>query len=496
MLTAIPLEAVLPASKILFAAFAAILHPEEFVARTYAGEVKPVWVNAEGLIYGFWACSSGLILAAALVAWSSLRARDQYIQELLGLIDSARDPEHDLHGRAKDLCNECKERTNAGGLAVYANGPNGLRKLVQSGDSAEVTGPGVVRDLLLQTMNSGGSSEAVQGGRFLLALPVPSSEGAALLLFWEDEERPGEIRRSLLEMTARLFAFVVPGLHADLEILKLHDEVKELKATAQMEIQEIEQEMGQEHHLASVGRLAAGVAHELNTPLGAVLTMVSSLLRREDDAKKQKKLSIVKEAVEKCKDIINKLLVYSRSPVQSEKGLTFSRFVRADMNLNSVISGIGEMMKEELKQDSIKLELALGELPPLRANGSQWSHVFTNLIANARDALKENRVENPRIKVTTSFKGKKLVVGVADNGPGVPEAHRAKIFEPFFTTKEVGRGTGLGLAICREIVRKHKGDMVIKDAEGGGALFEITLDPAVLEEEAGMAPALPKEQYP
>ena len=200
--------------------------------------------------------------------------------------------------------------------------------------------------------------------------------------------------------------------------------------------------------------------------------------------------------MEKCKDIINKLLVYSRSPVQTEKGLTFSRFVRADMNLNSVISGIGEMMADELKKDSIKLDLQLGELPALRANGSQWSHVFTNLIANARDSLRENNVENAKITVNTAFKAKKMVVSVADNGPGVPEAHRAKIFEPFFTTKEVGRGTGLGLAICREIVRKHKGDMVVKEAAGGGALFEITLDPEALEEEATMPPKLPKEQYP
>ena len=88
-----------------------------------------------------------------------------------------------------------------------------------------------------------------------------------------------------------------------------------------------------------------------------------------------------------------------------------------------------------------------------------------------------------------------MIVSVADNGPGVPDAHRGKIFEPFFTTKEVGHGTGLGLAICREIVRKHKGDMVIKEAPDGGALFEITLDPAVLEAESSVA-KLPQEQYP
>lgn len=452
-------------------------------------------MNADGLIYAFWACSSGVILAAALVAWNSLRSRDAYIQEFHSLVDAVREPEHDLDTRAKSLCRACQEKTNAGGIALYANGESGLRKLLQSGDSAEVTGPGVVRDLLLQTMNSGTSSEAVQGGRFLISLPVPNSSGAALLLFWEDEERPDDVRRSILELTARLFSLVIPGLQAELQILKLKDEVMDLKDTARQEIKEIEQEMGEEHHLASVGRLAAGVAHELNTPLGAVLTMVGSLLRKEEDANKQKRLSIVKDAVEKCKDIINKLLVYSRSPVQTEKGLTFSRFVRSDTDLNSVLSGVGEMMAEELKSESIELQFELGDLPPLRANGSQWSHVFTNLIANARDALKDNKVANGRITVKTGTKASKIFVTVADNGPGVPEAHRAKVFEPFFTTKEVGRGTGLGLAICKEIVRKHKGDLVIKGAEGGGALFEITIDPAAIEKELASA-TLPKEQYP
>lgn len=452
-------------------------------------------MNAEGLIYGFWACSSGVILAAALVAWSSLRSRDAYIQEIHTLVDAARESEHDLDARAKALCKICQERTNAGGLALYANTDSGLRKLLQAGDSAEVTGPGVVRDLLLQTMNSGNSSEAVQGGRFLLSIPVPNPLGAALLLFWEDEERPDDVRRSILDLSARFFSFVIPGLQSELKVMKLADEVSELKDNARQEIKEIEQEMGEEHHLASVGRLAAGVAHELNTPLGAVLTMVGSLLRKEDDANKHKRLSIVKDAVEKCKDIINKLLVYSRSPLQTEKGLTFSRFVRSDTDLNSVLSGIGEMMSEELHRDSIDLKMELGELPPLRANGSQWSHVFTNLIANARDALKEHQVEDPRITVRTENRGGKIFVLVSDNGPGVPEAHRAKIFEPFFTTKEVGRGTGLGLAICKEIVRKHKGDLLIKDAPGGGALFEITIDPAALEKELAAA-TLPKEQYP
>ncbi len=452
-------------------------------------------MEPNGLVYGFWACSTGVILAAALLSANSLRSRDRYLAEVLTLLDTAKDAEQSVETRAEAVCIECRERTGAGGVALYTSSENSIKKLLQAGDSAEVTGPGVVRDLLMQAINSGNASEAMQGGRFLLSLPVASHEGSALLLFWEDEQRPDERGRGLLEVTCRLLSLLLPGLENQGAALKLQDRVRELEASAQSEMKNLQAELGEEHHLASVGRLAAGVAHELNTPLGAVLTMVGSLLRKEEDANKQKRLTIVKEAVEKCKDIITKLMVYSRSPVQTETGLTFSRFVRSDTDLNAVITGIGEMMAEELKADGIEWVAEFEELPPFRANGSQWSHVFTNLIANARDVLRDNKTPNPRIRVATGRRNGKILVTVADNGPGVPESHRAKIFEPFFTTKEVGRGTGLGLAICREIVRKHKGDLAVKEAPGGGALFEILIDPAAVEAEPA-APTLPKEQYP
>lgn len=451
-------------------------------------------MDQSGLVYGFWACSSGVILAAAVLSATSLKARDRYLTEVLSLLDAAKEGDASVEQRAEAISQECRERSGAGGVALYTHTVSSMKKVLQSGESAEVTGPGVVRDLLLQAVNTGAPAEAMQGGRFLLALPVSSSDGAALLLFWEDEQKPDETQRGLLEVAVRLFSLLLPGLEAQSAIGQLEGQVQQLKANQQTEIRDLTAELGEEHHLASVGRLAAGVAHELNTPLGAVLTMVGSLLRKEEDPNKSKRLTIVKEAVEKCKEIINKLLVYSRSPIQTETGLTFSRFVRSDTDLNAVIAGIGEMMAEELKNDGITLVMDLRELPPFRANGSQWSHVFTNLIANARDVLKEHRPPAPRITVNSSLQQGKVLISVADNGPGVPESHRAKIFEPFFTTKEVGRGTGLGLAICREIIRKHKGDIEIKDAPGGGALFEITIDPQA-EPEVAVA-KLPKEQYP
>lgn len=445
-------------------------------------------------MFGFWACSTLVILAGAIISATALKSRDRYVSEVLALLDTAKDGETTVDARAEAVCLECREKVGAGGVALYSNSENSMKKMLQAGDAAEVTGPGVVRDLLMQAINSGSVAEAVQGGRFLMSIPVSSAEGAALLLFWEDEQRPDALQRSLLEITVRLLSFMLPGLQHQGEIGRLNEQVRELKANAQAEMRDMAADMSEDHHLASVGRLAAGVAHELNTPLGAVLTMVGSLLRKEEDPNKSKRLQIVKDAVEKCRDIINKLLVYSRSPVQTEKGLTFSRFVRAETDLNAVITGIGEMMTEELKNDNIELVMKLEELPPFRANGSQWSHVFTNLIANARDVLKENKPAHPRITVTSVLKDGKVLATVADNGPGVPEIHRGKIFEPFFTTKEVGRGTGLGLAICREIIRKHKGDIVIKDAPGGGALFEITIDPKA--EPEGSVPNIPKEQYP
>lgn len=435
-----------------------------------------------------------MILAAAILAANAVKSRDRYVAEVLSLLDTAKDGELSVEARAEAICQECREKIGAGGVALYTGSDSTIKKLLQSGESAEVTGPGVVRDLLMQAITSATPAEAMQGGRFLISLPVSSREGAALLLFWEDEQRPDEVQKSLLEVTARLLSLLLPALEKQAELAQLQDQVRDLQTDAQTEIRDLAAELGEEHHLASVGRLAAGVAHELNTPLGAVLTMVGSLLRKEDDPNKNKRLTIVKDAVEKCKDIITKLMVYSRSPVQTETGLTFSRFVRADTDLNAVITGIGEMMSEELKAENIEFVTKLEELPPFRANGSQWSHVFTNLIANARDVLKDHKPSPARITVTSGVKNGLVVIEVADNGPGVPESHRAKVFEPFFTTKDVGRGTGLGLAICREIIRKHKGDIEVKEAPGGGALFSITIDPKA-EPEAS-APALPKEQYP
>lgn len=431
------------------------------------------------LLYGLWATSTGLALGGGWLCFYQLRQRDRYIESLLQILEAP--TEHDeFEAQARVLCETCARETEALGATLYlqpGQEESGFRRAAQAGQSAEETGPGIVRDLLEQAWKSGKTAEAKHGSRHILAMPVwPGHQGGgALLLYWEQDKAPGEQSRSLLDIVAGTAALLAPRFAREGDLARVQHEMQAIQARAQEEIQSLQQELGEEFHLASVGRLAAGVAHELNTPLGAVLAMVTSLLRKEDNAGKQKRLTIMKEAVEKCKAIIQKLLVYSRAPVETEEGLTFSRFVRADTDLNQVIESTVELMREKLTQDGVKIVTDLNELPSFRANSTQMSHVFTNLMVNAGDALKQT--EDPTIKIVSRTEGDKIRIEFSDNGPGVPKEIRGKLFEPFFTTKDVGHGTGLGLAICKEVIRKHHGNITIDDAPGGGALFVIEITP-------------------
>jgi len=159
--------------------------------------------------------------------------------------------------------------------------------------------------------------------------------------------------------------------------------------------------------------------------------------------------------------------------VESEEGLTFSRFVRAPMEMNRIVREAVDLLEEQLSEDGVKVVTELGNLPPIRANSTQWGQVLTNLIANARDAMKSAGTPDPTITVRTSAEGKHLLLTVSDNGPGIPQNLVGRIFDPFFTTKDIGKGTGLGLAIVREIVKKHDGNIDIQTQEGAGTTFVI-----------------------
>ena len=449
--------------------------------------MEPLWI-----VYSVWVVTTGLAVGSAWLSYHHL-LKSQKLVACSQRVRQAMSAGAEFQDQVRSLCAIAQEEMKCSGCTLYlqpGKGESGFRRVAEAGRSAEETGPGLVRDLLTQAFNSGKTLESLYGGRSLLAMPVqitpesqpaslppplgeggpspstssPSHVGGAFLVVWDGPQVASAYHKSILDLLAFHAALLAPRFQEKGALVR-----------AQEEIQSLHAEMAEETHLASVGRLAAGVAHELNTPLGAVLTMVSSLQRNESDANRARRLQIIREAVEKSKGIIEKLLVYSREPVEAEHGLTFSRFVRSDSNLNLVIENTVELLSESLAADGVAIKLKLGKVPPLRINSSQFSHIFNNLITNARDALKSANTSDPLIEISTSTEGEDIRIEVSDNGPGVPEELRKKIFQPFFTTKEIGKGTGLGLAIVSEVVRKHGGSVSIGSDSKSGASFVLML---------------------
>ncbi len=225
-----------------------------------------------------------------------------------------------------------------------------------------------------------------------------------------------------------------------------------------------EQRMMRSEKLASIGRLAAGIAHEINNPLTSVLTFSSLLLKKGNESQKEKLDIIVKEAT-RCREIVKGLLCFARQ----------GQLSKASCDLNPVIESALALMGNQLrvKEKPIAVKKDLGEIPALYLDPSQMTEVFVNLIINALDALTEGGELN--ISTGVSQDGKWVEIRVADTGQGIAKDDLEKVFEPFFTTKEPGKGTGLGLAVVYGIVERHNGTIDVESEVGKGTTFLIRL---------------------
>ena len=218
----------------------------------------------------------------------------------------------------------------------------------------------------------------------------------------------------------------------------------------------------QNSKMAAIGQLAAGVAHELNTPLGAVavgLGLVRQNLEKNPE-KAQARLELVRKSVEQMGAIISKLLNYSREGDGQH----------APVRLEEILRDAIHLVSHSYQVDSITLEEPdySGEHWS-QGNASEMQQVFVNLLVNARWALQGR--PQPRVRVTLG----PGVVTVEDNGPGVDDSIAERIFEPFFTTRQIGQGVGLGLSVSSEIVVAHGGTLTVERSELGGARFRVTL---------------------
>jgi signal transduction histidine kinase len=244
------------------------------------------------------------------------------------------------------------------------------------------------------------------------------------------------------------------------------------KAAAEEERAELAKRILHVEKMAALGRMAGGIAHEVNNPLTAILGLSSVLMRRPDTSPESLPTLLKIDAeVRRIQKLVTDLLGFSRGTPPA----------LGPVDLRQVARETLELAAPELKRRRVAGELEAPEdLPAALGDAHALKQVLLNLLLNAAYAL-EGRA-GATARVTLSARGGRLAVGVVDNGPGVPADLADRIFEPFFTTKPEGQGTGLGLYVSAEIVRRHGGRLVCEPAPGGGAAFRFELP---------LAPALP-----
>jgi PAS domain S-box-containing protein len=216
--------------------------------------------------------------------------------------------------------------------------------------------------------------------------------------------------------------------------------------------------MIQSEKLSAVGQLAAGVAHEINNPLGVILGFAQGAAKRlaTEDPMTLAITSIEREA-KRCKNLVQDLLTFSRTSISG----------RESMDLNHAVEGALSLVEARAKVCKVELKKELGAgLPTFAGNQNQIQQVVVNLANNAMDAMPQGGTLSVSSS-TVEEKGRTwLLLRVADSGEGIPPEIVPRIFEPFFTTKPVGKGTGLGLSLVYEIVKKHQGDVTVESRKG------------------------------
>ncbi|HEX4405977.1 MAG TPA: ATP-binding protein [Polyangia bacterium] len=226
-------------------------------------------------------------------------------------------------------------------------------------------------------------------------------------------------------------------------------------------------ELASAERLAAIGRLAGGVAHEINNPLGGILAF-TQILQRDTvtDAERKEYLGEIERSALRCKEIVDALVRFARqaSPHESRSLL-----------VNDIVRDSVRAFAAREPERAQPARLDLGErVPPVMGDAGQLQLVVTHLLTNALDG----GGRRGDVEIATSSDTDDVLITVRDRGAGIPEEHLPRLYDPFFTTKEEGKGRGLGLAVVYAIVQEHGGKIVARNREGGGAEFVVTLPAA------------------
>lgn len=219
----------------------------------------------------------------------------------------------------------------------------------------------------------------------------------------------------------------------------------------------------QTEKLSALGRMAAGIAHEINNPLGGILIYSTNLIKKIPDKSPLKEgMEIIIHETLRCKTIISDLLEFSREK-EPQKTL---------VNVNEIIKKTVSMLQNEFNLDHINVTTDLSnKVSETYMDQNQMQQVFINMILNAVEAIKDNGTINISSRIDRNRKC--IKINISDNGCGIDPDNLGRLFEPFYTTKV--KGTGLGLAVSYRIIRNHKGDILVSSIQGEGSTFTIEI---------------------
>lgn len=267
------------------------------------------------------------------------------------------------------------------------------------------------------------------------------------------------------EIPAEMTAAIIYDEQAnEVATTAIYNDLRE-KLAVEQQLKDAQKQLAQSEKMASLGQLAAGVAHEINNPLTGILFNASLILEKlAPEHPFRQDLEYIIEDADRCKDIVKSLLVYSRH-TDSRKNI---------IHINELVEQSLKIGRDPKTFGNIKVEKELAdEMMMINVDTNQLNQVIINLVMNAADAMEGKGVLTLRTYRNKSLK--KVFLEVADTGPGIDADDLNKIFDPFFTTKQVGKSTGLGLSIAYGIVEEHGGRVSVKETGVGGTTFIVEL---------------------
>ncbi|RJP46785.1 MAG: sensor histidine kinase [Desulfobacteraceae bacterium] len=290
------------------------------------------------------------------------------------------------------------------------------------------------------------------------------------LLIFQQDANDAFARLNRTRKIAALI-FVIGALSIIAVTLLVSRKLSKRIARVKSEKDMVEQQIIETGKLASIGELAAGIAHEINNPVaimveeaGWIQDLLAEGINKEGNLEEfERALKQIENQGRRCKEITHKLLSFARK--------TDSR-VQA-VQLNDLITEVVDLSSQKSRYANVDVHTRLDPyLPDTLASITEMQQVLLNLINNALDAMEK---KGGRLDIATESRGNEIVITVEDTGPGIPASNLARLFDPFFTTKPVGKGTGLGLSICYGIINKMGGKIEVESTVGVGTTFRIIL---------------------